>query len=108
MNISYGGNLSFIASTQPSYHIVARDFSETDLDYKPDKSNAYSEIGPEVTLRPLATSCAKDNKGHSLLQTRFTELPNSGRIRESNKSGMDWVAEVNTLHVCIIVQDETV
>ena len=40
-NISYGGNLSFIASTQPTYHIsvtiVTRDFSETDLDYKPDK-----------------------------------------------------------------------
>ena len=28
-------------------------------------------------LRPLATSCAKDYKGHSLVQTSFTELPNS-------------------------------
>ena len=30
-------------------------------------SNAYSEIGPEVTLQPLATSCAKDYKGHSFV-----------------------------------------
>ena len=37
---------------------------------------ATSQIGPEVTLRPLATSCAKDYKGHSLVQTSFTELPN--------------------------------
>ena len=35
------------------------------------------EIGPEVTLRPLATSCAKDYKGHSLVQTSFTETPNT-------------------------------
>ena len=34
-------------------------------------------MGPEVTLRPLATSCAKDYKGHSLVQTSFTEPPNS-------------------------------
>ena len=39
-------------------------------------SNAYSEIGPEVTPRPLATSCAKDYKGHSLVKTSFTEPPN--------------------------------
>ena len=39
--------------------------------------NASSEIGPELTLRPLATSCAKDYKGHSLVQTSFTELPNT-------------------------------
>ena len=39
-------------------------------------SNAYSEISPEVTLRPLATSFAKDHKGHSLMQTSFTEPPN--------------------------------
>ena len=37
---------------------------------------ATLQIGPEVTLRPLATSCAKDYKGHSLVQTSFTELPN--------------------------------
>ena len=37
---------------------------------------AYSQIGPEVTLRPLATSCAKDYKEHSLAQTSFTEPPN--------------------------------
>ena len=30
-----------------------------------------------MTLRPLATSCAKDYKGHSLVQTSFTEPPNS-------------------------------
>ena len=29
-----------------------------------------------MTLRPLATSCAKDYKGHSLVQTSFTEPPN--------------------------------
>ena len=40
-------------------------------------SNAYSEIGQEVMLWPLMTSCAKDYKGHSLVQTSFTELPNS-------------------------------
>ena len=28
-------------------------------------------------LRPLATSCAKDYKGHSLVQTSVTEPPNS-------------------------------
>ena len=37
-------------------------------------SNAYSETGPEVTLRPLVTSGAKDYKGHSLVQT---EPPNT-------------------------------
>ena len=36
-------------------------------------SNASTEIRPEVTLRPLMTSCAKDYKGHSLMQTSFTE-----------------------------------
>ena len=40
-------------------------------------SNAYSEIGPEVTLRPLATSCAKDYKYHSLVQTSITEPPHT-------------------------------
>ena len=42
--------------------------------------NAYSEIGPEVTLPPLAISCAKDYKGYSLVQTSFTEPPNNNRI----------------------------
>ena len=37
---------------------------------------ATSQIGPEVMLRPLATSCAKDYKGHSLVQTSFSEPPN--------------------------------
>ena len=40
-------------------------------------NNAYSEIGSEVTLRPFATFCVKDYKGHSLIQTSFTELPNT-------------------------------
>ena len=40
-------------------------------------SNTYSEIGPEVTLQPLMTSCAKDYKGHSLMQTSFTEPPST-------------------------------
>ena len=35
------------------------------------------QISPEVMLRSLATSCVKDYKGHSLLQTSFTEPPNS-------------------------------
>ena len=39
-------------------------------------SYAYSEISPEVTLRPLATSCMKDYKGRSLVQTSFTVLSN--------------------------------
>ena len=38
-------------------------------------SNASSEIGPEVMLWPLTTSCVKDYKGHSLVQTSFTEPP---------------------------------
>ena len=44
-------------------------------------SNAYSEIVPEVTLQPLATSCAKDYKGHLLVQTSFTEPPNTGTMQ---------------------------
>ena len=44
-------------------------------------SNASSEIGPEVTLQPLTTSCAKDYKGHSLMQTSFTEPPSSYSFR---------------------------
>ena len=39
-------------------------------------SNAHSEISLEVMLQPLATSCTKDYKGHSLVQTSFTEPPN--------------------------------
>ena len=33
---------------------------------------------PGSALRPLATSCAKDYKAHSLGQTSFAESPNSG------------------------------
>ena len=36
------------------------------------RMNPYSEIGPEV-----AFLCVKDDKGHSLMQTSFAELPNS-------------------------------
>ena len=43
----------------------------------PTRANTYSEIGLEVTLRPLATSCMKDYKGLSLVQTSLTELPNT-------------------------------
>ena len=43
-------------------------------------NNAYSEIGPEVMLWPLATSCVKDYKGHSLVQTSFTERPNTAWV----------------------------
>ena len=43
-------------------------------------SNTYSEIGLEVMLRPLATSCMKDYKGHSLVQTSFTEPPNTDEV----------------------------
>ncbi len=31
----------------------------------------------EMTLQPLTTSCVKDYKGHSLVQTSFTEPPNN-------------------------------
>ena len=41
-----------------------------------EATNTYSEISSEVTLQPLVTSCTKDYKGHSLMQTSFTELPN--------------------------------
>ena len=40
----------------------------------------YSEISPEVTLRPPSTSCAKDYKGHSLVQITFTEPPNMSML----------------------------
>ena len=53
-------------------------------------SNAYSEIGREVTLRPLATSCAKDNKGHSLMQTSFTEPPNTVVLSLHKGNGCLW------------------
>ena len=32
---------------------------------------------PRSALQPLVTSCAKDYKGHSLVQTIFTEPPNN-------------------------------
>ena len=35
------------------------------------------KIGPEVTMRPLATSWAEDYKGPSLVQTSFSEPPSS-------------------------------
>ena len=34
---------------------------------------------PGSALRPLATSCAKDYKAHSLQQTSFAESPNSNK-----------------------------
>ena len=40
-------------------------------------SNAHSEIGLEMTLQPLMTSYTKDYKGHSFMQTSFTEPPNT-------------------------------
>ena len=40
-------------------------------------SNTYSEISPEVMLQPLLTSCTENYKGHSLMQTSFTELPST-------------------------------
>ena len=36
-----------------------------------------TQKSPGSALRPLATSCVKDYKGHSLVQTSFTEPPNS-------------------------------
>ena len=30
-----------------------------------------------MMLQPLVTSCTEDYKGHSLVQTSFTELPSS-------------------------------
>ena len=39
-------------------------------------TNTYSEIAQKWQLRPFMTSCTKDYKGHSLMQTSFTELPN--------------------------------
>ena len=52
-------------------------------------SNTYSDIGPEVTLRPLATSCTKDYKGHSLVQTSFTEPPNSTSVDSKGAEGVN-------------------
>ena len=43
-------------------------------------SNICSEIGLEVMLRPLTTSCTKDYKGHLLVQTSFTEPPNTDEV----------------------------
>ena len=53
-------------------------------------SNLLLVLGPEVTLQPLATSCAKDYKGHSLMQTSFTEPPNK-KNRLSVASATDLV-----------------
>ena len=53
-----------------------------------------SETDPEATLRPLMTSCAKDYKGHLLMQTSFTEPPNSFQ-RES----LDPVAMMGQLRI---------
>ena len=36
-------------------------------------------------LRPLTISYMKDYKGHSLMQTSFTELPNSIAVMEIYK-----------------------
>ena len=49
-----------------------------------------------VTLRPLATSCAKDYKGHSLVQTSFTEPPNM-QGKEGRKEGRNLVFYVRTI-----------
>ena len=37
-------------------------------------------------LQPLATSCTKDYKGHSLVQTSFTEPPNMYAISCAGES----------------------
>ena len=38
----------------------------------------YSEINLKRQLQPSVTSCTKNYVGHSLVQTSFTELPNTG------------------------------
>ena len=59
-------------------------------------SNAYSEISPVVTLRALATSCVKDYKGHSIVQTSFIESPNSTIL-------CSWA---DSLHSCHVILNE--
>ena len=49
-------------------------------------SNAYSAI---VTLQPLMTSCVKDYKGHSRVQTSFTERPVDSHV----SNWLQWLSD---------------
>ena len=58
-------------------------------------SNASLEIGLEVVLWPFVMSCAKDYKGHSLMQISFAEPPNTtetttSRLRTNQNSTSDY------------------
>ena len=57
--------------------------------------HAYSEISPEVTLRPLATFCVKDCKWHSLVQTSFTEPPNRHYFLDPQPMPVTYSASLN-------------
>ena len=66
--------------------------------------------GPELTLRPLATSCAKDHKGHSLVQTNFTEPPNRSLcqyLHHKKLASMPPLAKPDVLLVMIILTMST-
>ena len=66
--------------------------------------------GPELTLRPLATSCAKHHKGHSLVQTSFTEPPNRSLcqyLHHQKLAPMPPLAKPDVLLVMIILTMST-
>ena len=58
---------------------------------------------PEMTLQPLATSCAKDYKQHSLLQTSFTELPNRRFFFQKKLKEMD---QINTQFTSLYISHD--
>ena len=48
-----------------------------------------------MTLRTLATSCAKDYKGNSLVQTSFIEPPNTSQFPDGRGMYIDYQEERN-------------
>ena len=48
-----------------------------------------------LTLRPFATSCAKDYKGNSLVQTSFIEPPNTSQFPDGRGTYIHYQEEGN-------------
>ena len=48
--------------------------------YAQHEPTPTQKLARKWQLQPFTTSCAKDYKGHSLMYTSFTELPNSNSI----------------------------
>jgi len=60
----------------------------------PREPTATQKSAWKWLLRPFVTSCTKDDKGLSLLQTIFTELPNIGLYVLENCCRMGFVGEL--------------